>query len=47
VHSLRATSLEILNCVHLQIDGEYAGKAVAKLDIVPEALTLLLPSVYS
>jgi len=46
VHTLRATSLEILSCAHLQIDGEYAGKTSAKIEIVPDALTLLLLPAY-
>jgi len=30
--------------IHLQVDGEYAGTAPARVDIVPNALTLLVPS---
>jgi diacylglycerol kinase (ATP) len=29
--------------IHVQIDGEYAGLAPARVDIVPNALTLLVP----
>ena len=29
--------------VHLQVDGEYAGLAPARVEIVPNALTLLVP----
>ncbi len=29
--------------IHLQVDGEYAGVAPARVDIVPNALTLLVP----
>ena len=29
--------------VHLQVDGEYAGFAPARVEIVPNALTLLVP----
>jgi YegS/Rv2252/BmrU family lipid kinase len=32
--------------VHLQIDGEYAGVLPAILEIVPDALTLLIPPDY-
>jgi len=30
--------------IHLQVDGEYAGLAPATVEIVPNALTLLVPS---
>jgi diacylglycerol kinase family enzyme len=42
VYSIHATSLEIRSCAHLQIDGEYVGRTSAKIEIVPDALTLLL-----
>ncbi len=29
--------------IHLQVDGEYAGVAPARVEIVPSALTLLVP----
>jgi diacylglycerol kinase (ATP) len=29
--------------VHVQIDGEYAGRLPAQVEIVPDALTLLIP----
>lgn len=29
--------------IHIQVDGEYAGKLPAKIEIVPNALTLLMP----
>lgn len=29
--------------IHLQVDGEYAGVAPARVEIVPQALTLLVP----
>jgi diacylglycerol kinase (ATP) len=29
--------------IHLQVDGEYVGAAPARVDIVPNALTLLVP----
>src|SRR5580698_5107388 len=29
--------------IHLQVDGEYAGLAPARVEIVPNALTLLVP----
>jgi diacylglycerol kinase (ATP) len=32
--------------VHLQVDGEYAGFAPARVEIVPNALTLLVPPAF-
>jgi diacylglycerol kinase (ATP) len=32
--------------VHIQVDGEYAGHLPASVEIVPEALTLLIPEAY-
>jgi diacylglycerol kinase family enzyme len=32
--------------VYVQIDGEYAGRLPAEIEIVPDALTLLLPEKY-
>jgi diacylglycerol kinase family enzyme len=32
--------------VYIQIDGEYAGRAPARLSIVPDALTLMIPPDY-
>jgi diacylglycerol kinase family enzyme len=32
--------------IYLQIDGEYAGRLPATIELVPEALTLLLPPEY-
>ena len=29
--------------MHLQVDGEYVGAAPARVEIVPNALTLLVP----
>ncbi len=33
--------------VHIQVDGEYAGRLPASLEIVPDALTLLIPPEYA
>jgi diacylglycerol kinase family enzyme len=46
VHTLRATRVDLRGDVHLQVDGEYAGRLPASLDIVPDALTLLMPPAY-
>jgi diacylglycerol kinase family enzyme len=32
--------------VHVQVDGEYAGPLPASIEIVPDALTLLVPPAY-
>jgi diacylglycerol kinase family enzyme len=32
--------------IYVQIDGEYAGRLPAEIDIVPDALTLLVPPEY-
>jgi len=32
--------------IHLQVDGEYAGLAPASVEIVPNALTLLVPPLF-
>jgi YegS/Rv2252/BmrU family lipid kinase len=33
--------------VHLQVDGEFAGRLPAVIDVVPDALTLLIPPDYA
>jgi diacylglycerol kinase family enzyme len=35
------------SAVHLQLDGEYAGLAPGSVEIVPNALTLLVPPEFS
>jgi diacylglycerol kinase (ATP) len=46
----RATELELDSPrggdVHIQVDGELVGKLPARLEIVPEALTLLMPAEF-
>jgi diacylglycerol kinase (ATP) len=46
VRTLRSQRVEFHGDAHLQIDGEYAGKLPATLDMAPDALTLLVPSAY-
>jgi len=46
VHTIHAGRLELNGAEHLQIDGEYAGRLPASLEIVPNALTLLVPPSY-
>jgi diacylglycerol kinase (ATP) len=43
VHTLTARCAEIVTPAHIQIDGEYAGCQPARLEIVPQALTILMP----
>jgi YegS/Rv2252/BmrU family lipid kinase len=50
VRVLRATNVTMMpvngDQVHLQVDGEYAGQLPAKVSVVPDALTLLVPPAY-
>jgi diacylglycerol kinase family enzyme len=46
VRLLHAGRIDFAGNVHLQIDGEYAGRIPARFEIVPRALTLLMPSAY-
>jgi diacylglycerol kinase family enzyme len=46
VRRLHAGRIDFTGNVHLQIDGEYAGRVPASFEIVPRALTLLMPSAY-
>jgi YegS/Rv2252/BmrU family lipid kinase len=46
VHTLRGGRVELSGDVHLQVDGEYAGRLPASIDIVPAAITLLMPPNY-
>ena len=32
--------------VYIQVDGEYAGHLPASVELVPDALTLLIPEKY-
>jgi diacylglycerol kinase family enzyme len=32
--------------VYVQVDGEYAGRLPASVEIVPDAVTLLIPPEY-
>ena len=47
---LRASKLEISavrdSRVHMQVDGEYAGRLPGSVEIVKDAITLLLPPLY-
>jgi diacylglycerol kinase (ATP) len=46
VHTLHGGRVELSGDVHLQVDGEYAGRLPASIDIVPAAITLLMPPGY-
>jgi YegS/Rv2252/BmrU family lipid kinase len=50
VRVLRARDVKLMpingDHVHLQVDGEYAGQLPAHVSVVPDALTLLVPSTY-
>lgn len=46
VHTISARCAEIVSSTHLQVDGEYAGFRPARLESVPDALTLLMPPAY-
>ncbi len=46
VRTLRSQRVEFLGDAHLQIDGEYGGRLPAILEMVPDALTLLVPAEY-
>ena len=46
VRSVRTQRIEFSGSAHLQIDGEYAGRLPASLEIAPDALTLLIPPAY-
>jgi YegS/Rv2252/BmrU family lipid kinase len=46
VHTVRSDRVELTGDVHLQVDGEYAGRLPASIDIVPAAITLLMPLEY-
>jgi len=45
VHTMRGDTLELTDA-HVQVDGEYAGRFPARIEIVPGALTLLMPPDY-
>jgi len=46
VRSARATRVEFAGSAHTHIDGEYIGVAPVSFEIVPDALTLLIPELY-
>lgn len=46
VRAVRAKRVEFSGDAHLQIDGEYGGRLPATLEMMPDALTLLIPPAY-
>lgn len=46
VHTVRTTKVELKGDAPIQIDGELVGRAPATVEIIPEALTLLMPESY-
>jgi diacylglycerol kinase family enzyme len=46
VHTVRTSRLEILGDAPIQVDGEFVGRAPATIEIVRDALTLLVPQTY-
>jgi YegS/Rv2252/BmrU family lipid kinase len=46
VRTVRATKLELRGDAPIQIDGEYVGRSPATLEIIPDALTMLMPDSY-
>ena len=46
VQTVHARRIELRGSAHVQLDGEYMGDAPASLEIVPDALTLLMPGKY-
>jgi diacylglycerol kinase family enzyme len=46
VRAVRAQRVDFSGSAHLQIDGEYAGRLPASLEMAPDALTLLIPPTY-
>lgn len=46
VRTVRAKRIELLGEAPMQIDGEYVGRSPATIEIVPDALTLLVPESY-
>ena len=46
VHTIHTERVDLCGNVHLQIDGEYAGRLPARFEIVPDAVTLLMPPAY-
>ena len=46
VFTMRSKRVDFSGTAHLQIDGEYGGGLPASFEMVPDALTLLVPPAY-
>lgn len=46
VHQAQVSSLELLTEAPSQVDGEFIGREPLKIEVVPDALTLLIPPDY-
>jgi len=46
VHTVRSTKIELRGDAPVQIDGEYVGRSPAMLEIIRDALTILVPDTY-
>lgn len=46
VRTVRSTRIELLGDAPIQIDGEYLGRSPATIEIVRDALTILIPERY-
>jgi diacylglycerol kinase family enzyme len=46
VRTVRSTRLELLGDAPIQVDGEYVGRGPATIEIVRDALTILVPESY-
>lgn len=46
VRTVRSTKMELSGDAPIQVDGEYMGRSPATIEIVPNALTILVPESY-
>jgi diacylglycerol kinase family enzyme len=46
VHSIRTRTMELRTTTPVQIDGEFHGREMLRIDTEPGALRLLMPSGY-
>ena len=46
VRTVRSTRVELAGDAPIHIDGEYVGRSPATIEIVPDALTILVPESY-
>lgn len=46
VRTVRSTKMELRGDAPIQVDGEYMGRSPATIEIVPNALTILVPESY-